>query len=685
MLLSDSIETLSRTSPVTIKKMLALEIRTIYDLLNYVPFRYEDYSIVSPINRLQEGETVTIKGTVIEAKNSFTRRGLKIQKVKIADETGKIEIVWYNQLYLIQYFKPNAIVAVSGTVKRFLNTYSLEPKEYELLRDINAPTIHTGKIIPVYPEKLGLSSRTLRDKVAQVIQNLEYNQAVSESLEWLPEPIRGFNKLMSEWEAYKNIHIPKTLSDANLARKRLAFDELFTIQLSAALVKQQWKEESVTHAFDIPGKQKELNDFISNLPFTLTGAQRRSTDEILADLSKTTPMNRFVQGDVGSGKTVVAAISAYATYLNGYQTLIMAPTEILAEQHYKTISTLFQKYPIKIGLQTGSKKMVKEDDEFDIIVGTQALITKSLKFDKVGLVVVDEQHRFGVAQRAALKQKGTNPHLLTMTATPIPRTVALTLYGELDLSEINEMPKGRAPIKTFLVAPGKRSDAYEWIKKEIKTNQSQVFIICPLIEESEVETMKSIKAAKKEYEYLKNDVFRDFNLALLHGKMKPKEKNEVMAEFKEKKHHILVSTSVVEVGIDIPNATIMMIEGSERYGLAQLHQLRGRVGRGSKQSYCLLFTDAGEPSSQQRLRYFAKTLNGMELAEFDLKLRGPGMIFGTQQHGYMNLRVANLSDIDLIKMVKGAVNYFMSNCKLNKYKKIKQMVDIYRTQQIARD
>lgn len=685
MLLSDSIETLSRTSPVTIKKMLALEIRTIYDLLNYVPFRYEDYSIVSPINRLQEGETVTIKGIVIEAKNSFTRRGLKIQKVKIADETGKIEIVWYNQLYLIQYFKPNAIVAVSGTVKRFLNTYSLEPKEYELLRDINAPTIHTGKIIPVYPEKLGLSSRTLRDKVAQVIQNLEYNQAVSESLEWLPEPIRGFNKLMSEWEAYKNIHIPKTLIDANLARKRLAFDELFTIQLSAALVKQQWKEESVTHAFDIPGKQKELNEFISNLPFTLTGAQRRSTDEILADLSKTTPMNRFVQGDVGSGKTVVAAISAYATYLNGYQTLIMAPTEILAEQHYKTISTLFQKYPIKIGLQTGSKKMVKEDDEFDIIVGTQALITKSLKFDKVGLVVVDEQHRFGVAQRAALKQKGTNPHLLTMTATPIPRTVALTLYGELDLSEINEMPKGRAPIKTFLVAPGKRSDAYEWIKKEIKINQSQVFIICPLIEESEVETMKSIKAAKKEYEYLKNDVFRDFNLALLHGKMKPKEKNEVMAEFKEKKHHILVSTSVVEVGIDIPNATIMMIEGSERYGLAQLHQLRGRVGRGSKQSYCLLFTDAGEPSSQQRLKYFAKTLNGMELAEFDLKLRGPGMIFGTQQHGYMNLRVANLSDIDLIKMVKGAVNYFMSNCKLNKYKKIKQMVDIYRTQQIARD
>jgi ATP-dependent DNA helicase RecG len=534
MQLTDPINILSRTSPLTIKKFLALDINTIYELINYVPFRYEDYSVISKINQLQEGETVTIQGTILEAKNVFTRSGLKMQKVKISDETGKTEIVWYNQPYLIQNFKTGMKISVAGTVKRFLHTYSLEPKEYEIIGLTGAPTIHTGRIVPIYPEKLGLSSRIIREKILQILQKIEAEPALTSGIEWLPEPVISFNKLSEEWQAYKDIHFPKTLEDAKKARQRLAFDELFIIQLSASLIKKQWQKETVTHAFDIQGKKPELDTFTKSLPFSLTGAQSRTVQEILTDLSKSTPMNRFVQGDVGSGKTVVAAIAAYAAFLNGFQTLIMAPTEILAEQHFKTISALFQKYPLKIGLQTGSKKMVKKDEKFDIIIGTQALITKSLQFERIGLVVVDEQHRFGVAQRAALKQKGINPHLLTMTATPIPRTVALTLYGELDLSEINEMPKGRIPIKTYLTPPEKRNSAYEWIRKQIKTTDSQVFIICPLIEESEVETMKSIRAAKKEYEHLKHDIFKDFNVTLLHGKMKAKEKNDIMAEFKDK-------------------------------------------------------------------------------------------------------------------------------------------------------
>lgn len=685
MLLSDPISILSRTSPLTIKKFHALEIQTVNDLINYVPFRYENYSVISTIDKLQEGETVTVQGMILESKNAYTRKGLKIQKIKLADTTGQIEIVWYNQPYLIQYFKPGTYVSIAGVVKRFLHTYSIEPKEYEIISAPGAQTLHTGRIVSVYPEKLGLSSRILRDKIFQILQKIENEIKVTNDMEWLPEPIIGFNKLPHEWQAYKDIHFPKNLEDAKKARYRLAFDELFVIQLSASLIKQQWRKETVTHPFDIEGKKKEIDGFLKSLPFTLTNAQQRSVDEILTDLAKPAPMNRFLQGDVGSGKTVVAAAAAYVAYLNGFQSLIMAPTEILAEQHFKTISTLFQKYPLKIGLQTGSKKMVKKDTHFDIIIGTQALITKSLNFQRIGLVIVDEQHRFGVAQRAMLKQKGVNPHLLTMTATPIPRTVALTLYGELDLSEINEMPKGRIPIKTYLTPPEKRTSAYEWIRTQIKTTNSQVFIICPLIEESEVETMKSIRAAKKEYEYLKHEVFKDFNVTLLHGKMKAKEKNEVMEQFKDKKYHILVSTSVVEVGIDIPNATIMLIEGSDRFGLAQLHQLRGRVGRGAKQSYCLLFTEVRDQFVLNRLNYFAKTPNGMDLAEYDLRIRGPGVIYGTQQHGYMNLKVASLSDISLIKQVKEASGYFMAHHKLTEFPKVKDKIEKYRGLQVSRD
>lgn len=682
MQLSDSLDLLPRTKSVTVQKFKLLDINTFEDLLTYIPSRYEDYSIISPIYKLQEGEKVTVKGRIVKAKNVYTRSHLKIQKVVLEDETGKIEITWFNQPYLIQMLKPGMLFSVAGEVKRFLNVLSLQPSEYEIIKSENQELIHTGRLVPIYSEKKGLSTKTIREKINYALQSLETKV---DDMEWLPEDIKEFNNLINEIEAYKQIHFPKDKESAGKARQRLAFDELFTIQLSNALIRKEWKEEQVGTKLDIVTYKKEVDDFITNLPFELTTAQKKVIEDIFTDLGKKTPMNRFLQGDVGSGKTVVAAIATYVAYLNGLQTLYMAPTEILVQQHYATIANLLANTSVDIGVQTGSQKSVKKGSAktFDILIGTHALLNEWLQLDKVGLVIIDEQHRFGVKQRAMLKQKGFNPHLLTMTATPIPRTVALTLYGELDLSVIDEMPKGRIPIKTWVVPPSKRSNAYTWIQNKMKTEKTQTFIICPLIEESEVETLKSVKAAKVEYEYLKNEVFKSMKLGLLHGKLKPAEKIEIMSKFKAKEFDVLVATSVVEVGIDIPNATIMIIEGAERYGLAQLHQLRGRVGRGDKQSYCMLFSDTPETSG--RLQYFAKTLSGMQLAEFDLKSRGSGDIYGIRQHGYTDLKVASFADVELIQETKNAATYFMNHYTLKGFPKLKERVDKYGLREVARD
>ncbi len=686
MNLSDPLELLPRTKSITVNKFKLLELHTFEDLLNYIPSRYEDYTLKSTIDKVQEGEIVTIKGRVVEAKNIYTRNRLKIQKATIEDETGKIEITWYNQPYLVQLLKPGVLLSVAGEVKRFLNTYTIQPAEYEILKTDDQPTIHTGRIVPIYPEKKGLSTKTIREKMRYALQSLETNV---ENIEWLPLDIQNFNTLMDEIEAYRQIHFPDTKERAQKARNRLAFDELFTIQLSNAIIKKEWEDEKVGSSLQIEKYQKEIDVFINNLPFSLTNAQKKVVDDIFKDLTKQTPMNRFIQGDVGSGKTVVAAIAAYIAHLNGFQTLYMAPTEILAQQHYSTVAKLFKNQLVTIGLQTGAQKSIKIDSKtdetgyFDIVIGTHALLNESLKLDKVGLVIIDEQHRFGVKQRSMLKKKGFNPHLLTMTATPIPRTVALTLYGELDLSVIDEMPAGRLPIKTWVIPQIKRDKAYTWIKEQIRQHKTQVFVVCPLIEESEIETMKSVKAVKVEYENLKEKIFKDWRVGLLHGKLKPIEKSKVMNAFKDKQFDILVATSVVEVGIDVPNATIMIIEGAERYGLAQLHQLRGRVGRSDKQSYCMLFTASEE--SNQRLQYFAKTNSGMQLAEFDLKLRGSGDIYGVRQHGYADLKVASFSDFELITKSKNSVKYFMSKYSLDQFPQIKEKVDTYGRLEIGRD
>lgn len=688
-MLNTSIDNLPNTSTITKHRLLKLGIKTYWDLLNYFPYRYNNYSLISAIDKLQIGEIATVKGQIVDGKYQITRNGTRIQKFIVQDNTGKLDVLWFNQPYLLRLLKPGILISISGLIQNNGKRLTIESPEYEIIRN-DKITIHTGRIVPVYSEKVGLSSKTIREKIFKIIN--ENNLIISE---YLPQEIIRFNSLIDVDAAYRNIHFPQDLNMEKQARNRLVFDELFIIQLSAALIKKDWLKDKIKNFFNLDNiNLKKINEFIDNLPFKLTQSQEKAVSEILRDLEKSIPMNRFLEGDVGSGKTVVAAIACFAAYLNRYQSLIMAPTEILAQQHYVTLNEIFMKYKLNVGLQTSSKKInnkstdtvTKSLTDFHIIVGTHALIQKKLKFSDVGLVVIDEQHRFGVKQRTLLKQKAINPHLLTMTATPIPRTVMLTLYGELDMSVIIDMPKGRIPIKTYLVPKNKREAGYEWIKKQITPHKTQVFIVCPLIEQSEIETMVSLKAAKKEYELLKNIVFKNFKVGLLHGKLKSIEKELIMKDFKSRKYDILVSTSVVEVGIDIPNATIMVIEGADRFGLAQLHQLRGRVGRGIKQSYCLLFTDKEEINTTNRLKYFSQNHNGIALAEYDLKTRGPGDIYGVKQHGYLNLRLASLSDFHLINNTKNAAKWFISKFSiLDQFPEIKKRVGDYQAKQISSD
>lgn len=673
MLLETPVDSLPSTSPVTVKRLKSLELNTYGDLLNYFPFRYEDYSLATPIASLQEGETVSIKGIIADAKNQYTRSHLTIQKVVVQDKTGTINITWYNQPYLLRIMKTGMEIAVSGVVGSFNGRLTLTPSEWEPVRP---EMVHTGRIVPVYSETRGLSTHTVREKIYHLLNMI---RGLPEPAETLPQSILEHHRLLPLPAAIRQIHFPGNVDELRQAKRRLGFDELLLIQTVSQMTRRKWKSKKVKHVFEMGNQHAErIGDFIARLPFRLTDDQMKAIKDILSDFDTDTPMNRFLQGDVGSGKTVVAAVAAYAAYLNGYKSLFMAPTEILANQHFQTLQKLFAKEKLTIALQTGSKKTIRQSGSFDIAVGTQALLSSSLAFDRVGLVVIDEQHRFGVAQRALLKEKGGEPHLLTMTATPIPRTLALALYGELDVSAIHQMPAGRIPIKSYLVPHYKREAAYEWVRNKIRTEKCQVFIICPLIEESNTETLLSVKAAKKEFEHLKTAVFANFAIDLLHGKLPPKEKDRVMADFAQGKTDILVSTSVVEVGIDIPNASIMIIEGAQHFGMAQLHQLRGRIGRGTAQSYCYLFTDNQEEDVINRLTFFAHNNDGEKLAEYDLHRRGPGNIFGTRQHGFLKLKIASLSDIGFIMEAKEAAETLLEESPdLSKYPLLKDRADAF--------
>lgn len=642
-----------------------LGIYSLEDFLYHIPFRYDDFSLVSKISAIQPGEIVTVKGQVKSIKNIYTKYGKNIQKAEVADETGSIEIVWFNQTYLTKNIKTGDFISLSGKIDFFNRKSTFISPEYELINDTNKQ-LHTGRLIPVYPETKGVSSKWLRKQVHTLLTEFK-----SEIKDFLPRNILEKYNYLDLYDAFSQIHFPDNINKANQARERLAFNELFLIQLKSKIRKKEWEKELLGFKFSVKEYKYQLEKTIKSLPFKLTQSQTQVLNEVLNDLTHEKPMNRLLQGDVGSGKTIIGILAIYLAHLNGFQSVIMAPTEILAEQHFNTVKKFLSPLGLKIALTTGSKKIgfkkqdlrnknkteltensyiLNQESSFDVLIGTHAVLSERIKFKKLGLVIIDEQQRFGVEQRSIIRQKGNNPHFLTMTATPIPRTVALTMYGDLDISYLTDMPKGRKQIKTWLVPTEKRDSAYVWMRKEILKLKSQIFIICPFIEESE--SMQSVKAAKVEFERLKTEVFPDLKLNILHGKQKAKEKEQILSDFREKKFDILVATPVVEVGIDIPNATVIVIEAAERFGLAQLHQMRGRVGRGGKQSYCLLFTESPSIHTVTRLKTMESNNNGADLAELDLKLRGPGDVFGTAQSGLPKLKIANFSDFSLIQKTK---------------------------------
>lgn len=632
MEITDSISFLPFVGPNYQKKLEKLGIKTISDLLHHIPHRYLDFSKITKISDIKIGETVTAIGTITSIRNQTTKSGRLMQIGQIEDESGKITLAWFSQPFLTRMLYPNLKIAVSGETSWFAGKPCFFSPQYEKIEE-DHDTVHTGKIVGIYPATAGITSKWLKARVNYAIDKVD-----------IPEFLTDKKGMISFKKAIHDIHFPKTIEDTEMAKERLAFNEFFNLLVKAKERKKKLiKKKGIKLNFD----NSAIDEFIGGLPFTLTNSQEKVIKEILDDLKKNIPMNRLLQGDVGSGKTIVAAIATYATSIAGYQTVFLAPTQILANQHFESIKKLFP--DLAVSLVTANSKQLTTKS--DVLVGTHALLNKT--FENVGLLIIDEQHKFGVKQINFLQKQ--NPHVLTMTATPIPRTIAQTLFSDMDLSVIDELPKNRQKIKTWLVPNTKRSNAYDWCKLQITNNKSQMFVICPLVEDSEAETLKDVKSVKKEFEILKS-IFPNQKLGLLYGKMKDTDKNKLLLEFSNGKIDILVSTPVVEVGIDIPNATIMLIEASDRFGLAQLHQLRGRVGRGSKESYCLLFTENESEKTVQRLTALTKTSSGFELAELDLKLRGAGDVLGTKQSGFGNLKIADWSQTKLIKQASEAVN-----------------------------
>src|SRR3990167_3709352 len=639
-------------------KLRKLNINTVEDLIYHFPFRYDDFSQIKTIENIQTGEIVSIQGVIWQIKNIRTRSGKFVTVVTVADQSGTVEVVWFNQPYLTQTLKPGMQISLSGKIQLEGFRAKLISPSYEILRSNisqiesnfnQGQTLHTGRLVPIYPETEGISSKWLRGKIAKILPEYLKNQK-----DFLPKEILKGQKLAKLSDALNFMHFPKSNGEITKARKRLGFDELFLIQLASALRKINWQKTKVAPKMQIDKAQLTL--LIQKLPFKLTDSQKKAIDDLSSDLKKDTPANRLLEGDVASGKTVVAAAAIFICHTNGYSSLLAAPTEILAFQHQETLSKILSAHGINVGIWTASKKQ-----KGDVTVGTHALLNNFKPGKPTGLVVVDEQHRFGVAQRGQLfinQSTKFTPHLLTITATPIPRTLALTLYGDLDLSTLDEMPKGRKKIATFVVPNIKRNDAYKFIETQVKGGR-QAFIITPFVEPSE--TMTSVKAATQEFEKLRTKFSKRVKLGLLHGKLKSKEKESAIKKFQKGTIDILVATPVVEVGIDIPNATIMMIESAERFGLAQLHQLRGRVGRGKHKSYCFLFTESNSPNSLKRLKSMEKIDIGFELAEIDLKMRGSGEIFGLRQSGFINLKIADLADRKTVSEAQNEAKKILSD------------------------
>lgn len=650
--LNAALTVLQGVGPKNASSLEKLGLFTLGDMLYFFPRRYDDYSQLKPIRQLVYGEVVTIIGQIQSVSNRPIRSGkMQLMEVVISDGTGALRISWFNQPWLANRFKEGMAIAVAGKVEQYLGRLVMNSPDWEL---VETEHLHTNRIVPIYSLTANITQKWLRGLMDQVV-----TYWAPRLTDPLPEHLRKSADVYELGRAIHQAHFPDSQEALKAARQRLAFDEVFYLQMG---VLRQKRTVQQANARVFEASDEWLNDCVTELPFPLTGAQTRAIADIRDDLLGGHPMNRLVQGDVGSGKTVVAAMAAMMVTRGEAQAAIMAPTSILAEQHLKNFSNFLVREGIlaegQVRLLTGDTSNGERAEILSglasgfvkVLVGTHALIEDPVIFQDLQLVIIDEQHRFGVEQRASLRAKGTNPHLLVMTATPIPRSLALTLYGDLDLSVMDEMPAGREPVSTHVLAPTERERAYSLIRSQIKAGH-QAFIVYPLIEESE--KLEELKAAVDDHERLSKEIFADKSLGLLHGKMKPDEKDRIMADFREKKYDILVSTTVIEVGVDVPNATVMLIEGANRFGLAQLHQLRGRVGRGGGESFCLLVPDKVDATENERLQAMVETNDGFRLAELDLKLRGPGQFIGTQQAGYAStLKMTSLTDVALIEKAR---------------------------------
>ena len=673
--------------PKVAYKLNKLGIFTAQDLMMYFPKKHIDYSSRTLIKNLKEGQTTSVFGYIKSVSAFNTRNNLSVIRVVIQDESGKFELSFFQakgNKYLLErtkaQFPVNAGIMVSGTVKfnSYNNQLTMDKPTYsimsgEFMEDSDSQNLNVARIVPIYTVCEGLSIKTLRRAIFNAIE-LYKNDIVN----IIPEQIQERLGILNKKDSVQQIHFPESINNLEHARFSLIFEELFLVQLKLIRLRENTAKNTSSYALKVH-KDGLVQQFINNLPFELTSGQKQAVNEILNDMDSDTPMQRLLQGDVGSGKTVVATIMLLAAIENGYQGALMAPTEILAQQHYNNLVEWLTPMGLSVGLFLGSHgKRVRQKFETElkngqthIAVGTHALIQENVEFNNLGAIVVDEQHRFGVKQRNVLKKKSQNPQMLTMTATPIPRTLALTVHGDLDLTVINELPKGRKPIKTTLT--GSHKTVWDLIKQEVDSGR-QAYVVYPLIDESET---LSAKAATIEAEKLQNEVFPQYKIGLLHGKLKNDEKDEVMKEFKEGKFDILVSTTVVEVGVDVPNATVMVIENAERFGLSQLHQLRGRVGRNSLQSYCVLITSSRSQETRERLGIMTETNDGFVIAEKDLQLRGPGEFLGTRQSGLPDLIISDIvRDAKILEIARNEAIDFVNNYDIEQYPALKNVTSL---------
>ncbi|WP_330618022.1 ATP-dependent DNA helicase RecG [Peptacetobacter hiranonis] len=680
--INESIQYVKGIGPKKAEKLNKLGIYTIKDLLYYFPRQFEDRSIIKKIAQLEDEEKVTVKALITNIESYTPKKGMTITRIDVKDDTGFAKLTFFNREYIKNTFRVGDSILAFGKVKKNGRFVELNSCELEYL---SASPKNIGKLVPVYPLSYGVTNKDIMNTVRMVFENKDIKIP-----EYMPEYLLKKYRLCGIEYAIKNIHFPKDKESLKIALYRLIFEELLVLQLGLFMYKGGSSDEKGI----LFKRNQRLDEVLKSLPFSLTRAQNRALNEIIDDMCSEKVMNRLVQGDVGSGKTVVALLALAECVFNGYQGALMAPTEILAQQHYESFTETFEDIGINVELLTGSvTKKQKEgilqrakDGEIDILIGTHALIEDNVEFKNIGLVITDEQHRFGVRQRGKLSSKGESPDILVMTATPIPRTLALILYGDLDISIIDELPPGRQPIETIAVEKKKRDKVYNSLVRREVDKGRQVYIVCPLVEESET---LDITSATETAEEIKRDFFPDLRVGLLHGKMKPSEKDAIMTAFKNHELDILVSTTVIEVGVNVPNSTLMIIENAERFGLAQLHQLRGRVGRGKHQSYCVLIYGSNSEVCRKRMSIMEETNDGFKISEKDLEIRGPGEFFGTMQHGVPELKVANLfKHMKILKTVQQEARIIIgedSTLDFKEYRGLKREIESKFKDKIEKD